>query len=169
MLTWECLLCFCLVYTLKNVQSHNLNKKNGFKLEKSNNTLFKKPFAEKKLAFSERRASKVNISEKVRPFCGINIKCINNIIKKVRPLLMCFRNNVQGGASANFHKYIPTIMILNKNCYLIQCNELFLWIMLLYATELFVPMPSIDHYVHCTPFLRCRITNCNYSVLFAYR
>jgi len=95
-------------------------KENDFKLEKGNNILLRKPFAEKNLDLSERRASKVNISEKVRLFCRINIKYINNIMKKVRPLLMCFRNNVQGGASANFHKYIATIMMLNKNYYLIR-------------------------------------------------
>ena len=38
----------------------------------------KKPSAEKKLAPPERRASKVNIiSQKVRPFCGLHIKCIS--------------------------------------------------------------------------------------------
>ena len=76
----ECPLCFCLVYTWNNFQSHNLEK-NCYKLGKSNNITFKKPSAEKNLALTQTQASKVNMSQKVRTFCGIHIKCINNTKK----------------------------------------------------------------------------------------
>ena len=44
---------------------------------------FKKPLAEKKLTPPETWALKVNISQKVPPFCGIHFKCINTTKKYV--------------------------------------------------------------------------------------
>ena len=62
-------------------------------------------------------------------------------------------------------KPIPTITIRNMKYYLIQCNELFLWLMLLYTSELFVLMPSI-YLVECRPYCRCCIaTYCPFSLV----
>ena len=74
---------------------------------------FKTPSAEKKLAALETQASKVNISQKVRHFCGIHIKCIN-ITKKVRSLLMCFKKQWPG--KGEFH-VAPSWMPMNYRPY----------------------------------------------------
>ena len=55
---------------------------------------FKKPSAEKKLAPPEIQASKVNISQKVRPFCGIHIKFL--ISQKSTPFVDVFQETMSG-------------------------------------------------------------------------
>ena len=70
------------------IKNFSIHEKSCYKLRKSNNIPFKMPSAEKQLAPPETQASKVNISQKVRPFCGIHIQCIN-VIKKT-PLVDVF-------------------------------------------------------------------------------
>ena len=53
---------------------------------------FKTLSAEKKLAPPETRVLKVNISQKIRPLCGIHIKCIN--ITKSTPLVDAFQETM---------------------------------------------------------------------------
>ena len=82
----------------------------------------KKPSAEKMLGPPEMQASKVDLSPKVRPFCGIHVECIH-ITKKNAPCSRVSRNNFQKGASVSFYKYIPTFMILFKMTILINATN----------------------------------------------
>ena len=89
--------------------------KNRYKLGKSNNIPFKKPSTEKKLNPPESQSSKVNTSHKVRPFCGLHIKCIN-ITNTVHPLLMCFKKKWPGGGGECQLLIQITILFDATNC-----------------------------------------------------
>ena len=90
-----------------------------------------------------RKHLKVNISQKVRPFCETCIQIIKSIISENTPLVDVFEETMS--MEGRVPIFFPTFLILNKISYFNQCNEMFLRLMLQYTSELFVLMPSIDY------------------------